>query len=103
MTRMPRSTPMIRPVTTAESPGWLDMDADGSFGDDGVLALIPGPHLSRERVSGSLSRGGRGGPGGAASKRKKGKRHEGEPTLVFHAAGNLTNAVPANPATFFRA
>ena len=31
---MPRATPITRPVTTAESPGWLDIDAEGSVDDD---------------------------------------------------------------------
>src|SRR5438093_1246188 len=94
---------MMRPVTTAESPGWLDIDAEESVGADAperdrVLALIPGPHLSRERVcrrrGGSLR--GRGGLGSTTGERKQGERTESEPTLGFHAPRSLTNAVPAN-------
>src|SRR5207237_8168199 len=65
---------------------------------DRVLALIPGPHLSRERVcrrrGGSLR--GRGGLGSTTGERKQGERTESEPTLGFHAPPSLTNAVPAN-------
>ncbi|PYM82166.1 MAG: hypothetical protein DME13_18235 [Candidatus Rokuibacteriota bacterium] len=38
---MPRSTPITRPVTTAESPGWLDVDAEGSV-DDAAPARAAG-------------------------------------------------------------
>src|SRR5207237_9040234 len=40
-TMMPRSTPITRPVTTAESPGWLDIDAEGSV-DDAAPARAAG-------------------------------------------------------------
>src|SRR6059058_816330 len=56
-------------------------------------SLIPGPDLSSERVAGSL--GGRTGPGGAADERKEDERSDGEPHHGFHAAGSLTNSVPA--------
>src|SRR5439155_24736294 len=61
----------------------------------GVLALIPGPDLASERVSGGLGGGG-GRPGGAAGKREQDERNESEPGHSFHAAASLTNAVPAN-------
>src|SRR3989442_327807 len=116
---MPRSTPITRPVTTAETPGWLDIDAEGSVDADAptrvagttstpcpaiitwtsspmakpVLALVTGPDLSGERVGESV--GGRPGRGGAADGRKEGERSAGELNHGFHAAGSLTNAVPA--------
>src|SRR5262249_25656975 len=41
-TRMPRSTPITRPVTTAKSLGWLDADAEGSAGDAGAAPPVAG-------------------------------------------------------------
>src|SRR5207248_11091156 len=60
---------------------------------DGVLALIPGPHLAGESLSGSLSSDGRG-SGGATGQRDKCERTESEPNHGVHAAGPPTSVVP---------